>query len=960
VAQYARGDQVVDRRSGEVGVVLKVGPAWVAVNGTAPRLRGDALRAVRHRGSHLQIIASAGSGKTEVVAQRVADLFASGVEPSALVAFTFTERAAEALKSRIELRVAERLGPAFLDRINGCFVGTIHAYCFRLLQQHVPRYETYDVLDEHRLAAFVTREANRIGIKSLTGRLFSSIQVFLANVDVVDNELLQVDQLEDPFREMVERFHAQLEQYRLLTYGQLIARAIQELDRPEIRTVVHGPLRHLIVDEYQDVNPAQEALIRRLAAAPVELCIVGDDDQSIYQWRGSDVGNIVTFADRYPGVARFEITTNRRSRPAIIAAANRFATTIEGRLPKRMQPAREAAEPEVVLWRASTEADEAELIARSIVELHRRGFRYRDIAVLVRSSASYPKLLAAFERHGIPPAPAGRTGLFTHPDAQRFGRTFAFLADNEWRPEVYGRGARVSLDALVDDYGDGFELDHAGRARIRRRLVAWRREAETPTRPADLVGEFYELLADCGVKAWDLNDPVRVARLGALARCSTILADYESVRRRSRPDPTQPGQAVGGQDRGPWYYRWLAIHIQNWALGAFEGFEGEDEVGLDAVDLTTVHQAKGLEWPVVFVPCVSASRFPSSRTGSRRDWRVPTRHFRPARYEGTVNDERRLFYVATTRARDWLSVSTHDVVNTRAVAPSPFLLQLNGGETPPPARSLVLPTRPPAQASDESLPVLAFSELASFGECGLAYRMRTLLGFEPPLAPELGYGKAVHHIMREVAEHTTRHGRPPTPRQLDRLFDDSFYLPAANKVAHRQLKDAARRLVDRYIQRYGEDLRRVWAVERPFELHLPNAVVIGRADVILDQEGGRPQSLAIVDYKTAADGEHAHDLQLQVYANAGRREGLDVRAAYVHDLKRADRDTVDVSANAVATSERTVVTLVDRLRSKDFSAQPEPLRCGRCDVRPLCRFAATGLSTAGDVRRPRGGRAASA
>jgi DNA helicase-2/ATP-dependent DNA helicase PcrA len=317
--------------------------------------------------------------------------------------------------------------------------------------------------------------------------------------------------------------------------------------------------------------------------------------------------------------------------------------------------------------------------------------------------------------------------------------------------------------------------------------------------------------------------------------------------------------------------------------------------------------------------------------------------------------------VASTRARDWLSVSTHDVVNTRAVAPSPFLLQLNGGEEPPLARRLPLPVRPTAHTSDqENLPVLAFSELASFGECGLAYRMRTLLGFQPPLAPELGYGKAVHHIMREVAEHTTRHGRPPTNRQLDRLFDDSFYLPAANKVAHRQLKDAARRLVDRYIERYGEDLRRVWAVERPFELHLPNAVIIGRADVILDREGGRPQSLAIVDYKTAADGEHAHDLQLQVYANAGRREGLDVRAAYVHDLKQADRDAVDVSATAVATSERTVVTLVDRLRSKDFSARPEQRRCNRCDVRPLCRFAATGPSNAGDARRPRGGRAASA
>lgn len=125
----------------------------------APRLTGDALQAVLHRGSHLQIIASAGSGKTEVVAQRVADLLADGEAPAGIIAFTFTERAASELKARISARVVERLGAEALDRLGAAFVGTIHAYCFRLLQQHVPRYETYDVLDEKRLTAFLTREA---------------------------------------------------------------------------------------------------------------------------------------------------------------------------------------------------------------------------------------------------------------------------------------------------------------------------------------------------------------------------------------------------------------------------------------------------------------------------------------------------------------------------------------------------------------------------------------------------------------------------------------------------------------------------------------------------------------------------------------------------------------------------------------------------------------------------------
>ena len=134
---------------------------------TTPVLAGDALAAVRHRGSHLQIIAAAGSGKTEVVSQRVADLLADGAPATAIVAFTFTERAAEELKNRIERRVEERIGTAALDRLGGIFVGTIHAYRFRLLQQHVPRYETYDVLDDNQLTAFLSREGSRLAIRQL-------------------------------------------------------------------------------------------------------------------------------------------------------------------------------------------------------------------------------------------------------------------------------------------------------------------------------------------------------------------------------------------------------------------------------------------------------------------------------------------------------------------------------------------------------------------------------------------------------------------------------------------------------------------------------------------------------------------------------------------------------------------------------------------------------------------------
>lgn len=548
---------------------------------TAPVLTGQAREAAMHRGSHVQIIASAGSGKTEVVSQRVVALLEEGAPANSIVAFTFTERAAASLKQRISERVGERLGAAALDQLGGLYVGTIHAYCFRLLQTYVPRYETYDVLDENQLTAFLTREATRLQIKDLQGTLFRSIRSFLENIDVVENELIGTDQLTEPFRGVVERYYASLEKYRLLTYGQQIARAVAELEKQEIREAVLADLRHLIVDEYQDVNPAQERLIERLTGPDVSLVVVGDDDQAIYQWRGSDVDNIVHFTDRYAGVEPFSITTNRRSRPAIVAAADEFAKSLPERLDKTMTAAREPADVEVVKWAAETEAEEAEQIAAAIAALHSQGLAYKDVAVLVRGRASYPALLRALDEARIPVQPAGRTGLFQRPEAEVLGKTYCWLVDHDYRSPGYGvQSETITDDGLLAEYEQVFGLDASSTSRVATLLRHWKAAVGQERRPVDLVRDFYELLDVLGCRHWDHDDPRDIVRLGTLARFTTLLADYESVRRRARRDDASPGEQVGGQDRGIWYYKNLAIHIANFANGAYDGFDGEPDVKL--------------------------------------------------------------------------------------------------------------------------------------------------------------------------------------------------------------------------------------------------------------------------------------------------------------------------------------------------------------------------------------------
>src|SRR5262249_54227801 len=255
----------------------------------------------------------------------------------------------------------------------------------------------------------------------------------------------------------------------------------------------------------------------------VELCVVGDDDQAIFQWRGSDVANIVGFGRRYHGVVRFSITTNRRSRPYIIERANRFAASIPARLDKAMHPHRPSVgAPEITVWYAPSELDEAGWIAQLILDLNDVGVPFRDIAVLVRTSAAYPKLVSQFATFDVPVQPGGRTGLFEQREAVLLGRAVAWLTDLDWR-SGFGQGAPVTEGDLLGEFERVFALDGARRSRVAVFLRQWREAVPRQNRQADLVGELYGLLGELGVRAWNLGDQRVVNRLGTLARFSALL-----------------------------------------------------------------------------------------------------------------------------------------------------------------------------------------------------------------------------------------------------------------------------------------------------------------------------------------------------------------------------------------------------------------------------------------------------
>ena len=904
-----------------------------------PNLEGQAADAVAYRGTHMQIIASAGSGKTETVSQRIAMLVTQGIDPANIVAFTFTEKAASELKERVRDRVSSFAGPEKADKLGTMYVGTIHGFCYQMLTQYIGKYETYDVIDENQLAAFLQRQQNFLKLKDLSvnGGQFDGMNRFRQNLAVVENELLDLDFVPEPLRLTIQNFYTMLDEFRLLTFGLQVARAVEVLNDPEVHRLVTNDIKYLIVDEYQDVNPAQEKLIQLLAKpiGSADLVVVGDDDQAIYQWRGSTVSNITTFETRYPNVKKFELLKNRRSRPQIVELADNFAQSITGRISKKMESSRLQNGPAVdIVLDYDNEEQEADEIALSINKLRSIGFRYSDMAVLVRGKVAYPRILQAFEKFAIPVQPGGRSGLFEQPDADFLGRCFAWLVDYEWRKGKYSKVQEsISLTSLIDLAKTAYSLSTNQLKLLEESLLRAKKLVGTDTRDLSLIAVTYSITEALGIRNWDINNPLFQSRLGTVARFSKFIADYESMQRRSRIAIDGDGSQAGYGDQGDWYFKNLAALMLNIAIGDYTDFEGEEDLLSDSVALMTVHAAKGLEWQIVFVPSLTKKRFPSSNTGKKTNWIIDRQHFDAERYEGTDSDERRLFYVAVTRAREWLALSSHERVNATRGAISPYIKEVYATFE----GQLAYPVEWAESSKVDESPELqiTYSELAAYLNCGYSFWLRNRIGFPPELVQEIGYGKAVHHLLRAIAEETQRTNRVLNPADIDRILATDFFLPFAGKAVATRFRESARNLVNNYMDNFGTDMQRVWATERPFELALDGVVVSGRADVILDQHGGSYDSLAIVDYKTAID-ERELGLQLQVYTEAGIREGLSVDGAFLHDLDAQERLTVDISPTARQSAISVIVNAAQGIKNRNFDANPEKSRCSRCDVRAFC------------------------
>lgn len=963
-------------------------------------LNDEQLEAVRHDGGPLLIIAGAGTGKTTVITRRIAALIDKGIDPGSILALTFTEKAAVEMEERVD-----RLVPYGYSTVA---ISTFHSFGDRTLRDNALSLglnPDFKLLTESESIIFLKEHLyelplDRFRPKGDPSKYLSALIKFIGRLkdeDITPEEFLShVEDLkkkgapeemaddEEAFldllgeREELARTYARYTELMAangyLDFGDLVVLTLKLLRaRPNVLKRCREKFSHILTDEFQDTNYAQFELVKLLAGKEANLTVVADDDQSIYKFRGAAVSNVLNFLDAYPASRLVTLKRNYRSVQPILDAAYRLIghnnpdrLEVKRGIDKKLKAAKSFRDAErygVKHMHFDSLVNEADFVAEEIVErVEGGGARFRDFAVLVRARSDAEPFLSSLDARGVPYHFSGNSGLYSREEIVLlicFLKCITNFTDSVSLAHlsssiIYGlpasdlvpcndfaRRTSTPLYYVMKRIAKGempetaVKVTEDGVARIKRIVSDIERFSQMATE--EPVGRvLYAFLTDSGyltrlIEEDNERAEDEVLNIGRFFEITKHMQDALAIKKASTLVEDLKLLMDAGDNPGM----------------------AEPDLDDDAVQILTVHKAKGLEFPTVFMVGLVSERFP--RRARKDPLEPPGELIKDILPSGDhhLQEERRLFYVGMTRAMETLYLtSSADCGGVRRKKVSRFVMEaldMPHAEAAGPVRTGSAGTietigRPAAAATvageegSTSEVSLSYYKIDDYLTCPLKYRFAHVLRI--PLLPHhtIIYGKAVHdaisHYFRLRLE-----GSTPSLEEFLGVFRSAWKSEGFLSKEHE--KERFNAGVESLKDFYEKAAKIVpAAVEKDFNISIGGIKVKGRWDLLVERGDGP----YVVDFKTSevkeqkkADKKAKESDQLKLYALAYREVfGKMPAGCELHFVGPGLVGAAEFGEKDMDKIKEKVSTVAEGLLKRDFAANPNYLACGWCAFNNIC------------------------
>ena len=959
------------------------------------KLNSNQQKAVEHTGSPLLIVAGAGTGKTTVITERVIHLIEKkNVLAESILALTFTEKASNEMLERVDIRLP--LGHSEVT------IKTFHAFCDQVLRQYgleiglnigykmLTEIDSWMFFKDH-LFDFNFNYYRPIGnptkfiaaLVSYFGKLQDENVIPEEYLDFVEKMPLETEEdvIEKSRHDELSKAYQKYLEIKLkedvLEFSDMHYYVLKLFrERPNVLRRVREQYDHILVDEFQDTNLIQFELLKMLAEDGKNLTVVADDDQSIYAFRGSNIANILNFSKVYPNVEKITLIDNYRSKQDIL---DKSYELIQNNNPERLE-VREGLEKKlisrsggngesggnVIFQQFSKEVDEVSFVVDEIEEEIKKGRDLSEMAILVRANSHVTPFTDELTFRGIPYQFMGLRGLYEREEVKDLLSFLRFLRNQRDDASLY----RILKLKVF-----GFEMDEIllllNEAR-RKKSSLWgvlkRLDKEKAKKMVEILSGLLEKSREYRggavlyefVKEYYYPPLLENESIENQRKILNISQFFEKIKQfESRSDKQDIVYLIDFLD--------LVIEAGENPATA------ESELDAEAIQIMTVHGSKGLEFPLVFLPSLVSQRFPSMNRSETIPFPDGLKKDLGGATKTNISEERRLFYVACTRAKDklYLSASRYYGEAKRPKKTSQFVSELGivlkdatGGDENDKSQALNLKQILNINDQDSKRETknwempkrLSYSQISSFKDCPRKYEYSYIYKIPGEGSPALSFGISMHNTLKRFYDYLEISEIPSLFEEkrddlemLFSIYDNSFiYSDYLSRKHQQQAYEGGKETLKKYYEENGPQFKLPYLSEKSFVIPMGDYVFSGRFDRVDKLDDG---SVEVIDYKTGKvkkQKEVDKDLQLSLYALACR-DALNLKPSKLTLYFLSQNEKVESlrSDEQMDKAKSEFIGIADQMKESDFAPTPGMFVCQYCPYRNICN--ASGKRQAGKL-----------